>query len=105
MMDEVGKEAYMPTDLVIVPIMVNLIIIFLFLFIGALLFSHWEDWDLGSSLYFCFVTLTTIGFGDMVPNNAFLEATDSVVGIFKLGFTVVYCIFGKDGILWPKFSL
>lgn len=95
MNDEVGKETYMPTDMVIVPIMVNLIIIFVFLFVGAVIFAAWEGWDIASSIYFCFVTLTTIGFGDMVPENAFLEATKSVYGIFKLAFTVIYCIFGK----------
>lgn len=94
MNDEVGKETYMPTDMVIVPIMVNLIIIFVFLFVGAVIFAAWEGWDIASSIYFCFVTLTTIGFGDMVPENAFLEATKSVYGIFKLAFTVIYCIFG-----------
>lgn len=94
MMDQVGKETYMPTDLVLVPIMVNLIIIFLFLFIGALIFSSWENWKLGPSLYFCFVTLTTIGFGDMVPEKTFIESTQSFVGVLKMAFAVVYCIFG-----------
>ncbi len=36
--DENGKEAYMPTDKVNVPIMVNLMLIFIFLFGGALCF-------------------------------------------------------------------
>lgn len=34
---------------------------------GALIFSLWEEWDYVSGAYFCFVTLTTIGFGDLVP--------------------------------------
>ena len=33
----------MPTDLVMVPITVNLILIFGFIFIGALAFATWED--------------------------------------------------------------
>lgn len=59
--DEVGKERYMPTDLVMVPITVNLILIFSFIFIGALAFAAWEDWTPIASAYFCFITLTTIG--------------------------------------------
>ena len=43
--DEVGKERYMPTDLVMVPITVNLILIFGFIFTGAILFAVWEDWS------------------------------------------------------------
>jgi len=94
MHDEVGKETYMPTDLVLIPIMVNLIIIFMFLFGGAILFSSWEDWRLGSAFYFCFITLSTIGLGDMVPERAFLGAGESVWGALKMAFTVSYCVFG-----------
>ena len=79
-----------------VPIMVNLMLIFVFLFVGAILFSSWEDgWDLGSSIYFCFVTLTTIGFGDMVPENSFLAyQTKGFAGVLQMGFVILYCIFG-----------
>ena len=42
MTDEVGKERYMPTDLVMVPIMVNLMLIFLYIFIGAVMFNLTE---------------------------------------------------------------
>jgi len=35
---------------------------------GALLFTIWEDWTFFDAFYFCFVTSTTIGFGDMTPN-------------------------------------
>ena len=52
----------MPTDLVMVPITVNLILIFSFIFIGALAFAAWEEWTPIASAYFCFITLTTIGY-------------------------------------------
>ncbi|KAL2917113.1 Potassium channel [Polyrhizophydium stewartii] len=39
-------------------------------FLGALLFMWLEDsWSYTDSLYFCFVTMTSIGFGDLVPKR------------------------------------
>lgn len=38
---------------------------------GGLLFSIWEaDWGYLEGSYFCFISLSTIGFGDLVPGNA-----------------------------------
>ncbi|VDN07251.1 unnamed protein product [Thelazia callipaeda] len=43
---------------------------------GACLMQFWENWTFMESFYFCFVTVTTIGFGDIVPQNGeFLPAT------------------------------
>ena len=52
-----------------VPITINMVLIVFYLMMGAVIFSNWEGWDIGSSCYFSFVTLSTIGFGDMVPGN------------------------------------
>ncbi|XP_043201980.1 two pore potassium channel protein sup-9-like [Amphibalanus amphitrite] len=92
--DDVGKEDYMPTDQVQVPIVITMIMIALCLILGAVIFSNWEDWSLSSAGYFSFVTLTTIGFGDMVPGNSFLD--DSNMATFKMGVTIIYCLFGMS---------
>ena len=41
----------------------------LFVFVPAVIFHAMESWDLASSLYFVWITLTTIGFGDLVPGK------------------------------------
>ncbi|XP_063851120.1 potassium channel subfamily K member 16-like [Scylla paramamosain] len=50
-----------------IPITVSLVIMVALLYGGTLLFEKYEDWDPLTAFYFCFISLTTIGFGDYVP--------------------------------------
>ena len=52
-----------------VPIWVTLLTLFIYLMTGASLFSGWEGWSFLDGSYFVFVTLSTIGFGDLVPGK------------------------------------
>ena len=69
--EDVGDELFMPTNTIPIPIIVNIIIIATYVGMGAVVFSQWEGWNTMSAAYFSFVTLTTIGFGDLVPINSF----------------------------------
>lgn len=50
-------------------IMVMIILIMFMLLLGGMLYNLTEPWTFLDGLYFCFVTITTIGFGDLVPNE------------------------------------
>jgi len=74
-----------------VPITVSLALIGSYLAVGALLFTLWErDWTYLVGFYFCFVTLSTIGFGDYVPGTS-LDAWASQA---KLVLCALYLLVG-----------
>ncbi|XP_033749076.1 uncharacterized protein LOC117333763 [Pecten maximus] len=54
-----------------VPIWVCLIIVMAYNLLGSVLFGLWEKgWGFLTGFYFCFITLSTIGFGDVVPGHS-----------------------------------
>lgn len=83
-----------------VPIMLCISIVVGYICGGAMLFSYWEDWDYSDSCYFCFITLTTIGFGDMVPGTAVLSEESQLA----LGLCSLYLLFGM-ALLAMSFNL
>ena len=83
----------MPTDEIAVPITVTVMFMGLYVFGGAAIFCEWEGWDLISSVYFTFITLTTIGFGDLTPASSFHGEMDAMQ-IIKMLFTIIYLLLG-----------
>lgn len=49
------------------PLAVPVIILFIYLFLGALMYTRWEDWSYLDAFYFTFISVSTIGFGDITP--------------------------------------
>jgi len=59
------------------------LILVVYLIGGACIFSAVEKWAWVESIYFCVVSLSTVGYGDETPNTAAMKM-----------FTVVYIYFG-----------
>jgi potassium channel subfamily K protein len=58
---------------------------------GALMFDYYEKWRFLDSLYYCFITLTTIGFGDYVA----LQKGDALQTRPEyVAFSLVFILFG-----------
>uniref|UniRef100_A0A0N5AVZ2 Ion channel n=1 Tax=Syphacia muris TaxID=451379 RepID=A0A0N5AVZ2_9BILA len=62
-----------------------------YLITGSILFCLWEGWTFLDSFYFCYISLTTIGFGDKFPGASVGNDEDAQE---KLVITSVYLLFG-----------
>lgn len=49
------------------PISVAITILLIYIFVGATIYWTWEEWTFFESFYFVFISMSTIGFGDFVP--------------------------------------
>ncbi|XP_040462756.1 potassium channel subfamily K member 18 [Falco naumanni] len=59
--DKIGKQL----EKLDVPIVLMVLVIFVYISCAAAILPHWETrLDFQEAFYFCFITLTTIGFGD-----------------------------------------
>ena len=50
------------------PVSLALFILLAYIFIGAIMFVITEGWTYFNAFYFVFISMTTIGFGDLVPS-------------------------------------
>lgn len=49
------------------PIAVPVVILVIYTLLGGLMYTFWEDWGYLDAFYFVFVSISTIGFGDITP--------------------------------------
>jgi len=76
-----------------VPLTITIGMLAFYVFMGALLFGVWQSWDWLVGSYFCFVTISTIGFGDFVPGFAG-NIQGSTTAQFQMIGTAIYMVFG-----------
>ncbi|KAK9492582.1 hypothetical protein V1508DRAFT_432889 [Lipomyces doorenjongii] len=73
-------------------LMLQILCITIWLAGGGGLFAGIQDYSYGDAVYFCDVTILTIGFGDLQPTNDLSRALllpYAIIGILILGFVVV----------------
>lgn len=55
---------------ILAPVLLCLIMIASYIFMGGFVLYKIENWKLLDGVYFCFMSLSTIGFGDLVPGSS-----------------------------------
>ncbi|KAK2587466.1 hypothetical protein KPH14_003171 [Odynerus spinipes] len=65
----------------------------MFIFFPAFLFSHYEGWTYDEAVYYAFVTLTTIGFGDYVAGQDNTKGSGFLFVMYK-SFLICWISFG-----------
>ncbi|CAJ0580958.1 unnamed protein product, partial [Mesorhabditis spiculigera] len=74
-----------------IPMSLITIILLGYIALGAVLLGLWENWDFFKGFYFTFITMTTVGFGDIVPLNKSFFVVDLLYIIIGLAITTM-CI-------------
>ncbi|CAI5444388.1 unnamed protein product [Caenorhabditis angaria] len=74
-----------------IPISLIVSILLGYIAIGAILIGTWENWDFFRGFYFSFITMTTVGFGDIVPLQREYYIVDLCYIIIGLAITTM-CI-------------
>ncbi|KAK9502023.1 hypothetical protein O3M35_012633 [Rhynocoris fuscipes] len=81
-------SAYAIDDEFNLPISVAIVILLIYIFMGAAVFYIWEtDWTFFDAFYFVFISMSTIGFGDLVPANQMYMMASIVYLAFGLALT------------------
>lgn len=76
-----------------VPIWLCVLLVASYIVAGTFLFKQWEGWPYLDAAYFCFITLTTIGFGDFVPAQG-QRAADAAAAVHSIALCSLYLLFG-----------
>ncbi|XP_064465832.1 potassium channel subfamily K member 16-like [Ornithodoros turicata] len=69
------------------PVSLALILLSLYMTIGACLFTIWESWTFHEAFYFVFISMSTIGFGDYVPDHPMFMMATFIYLLFGLALT------------------
>lgn len=85
--NEPNKHAYEVDDEFNIPVSLALLILMLYMMAGAFIFSYTDGWSLFDSFYFVYISISTIGFGDMTPETEMTMILASIYLLFGLALT------------------
>ncbi|XP_051860548.1 TWiK family of potassium channels protein 7 isoform X2 [Drosophila albomicans] len=74
------------------PISVATLLLVTYIILGSLMYAYIlePNWKVMDAFYFVFISMSTIGFGDMVPSNPFYVMLSMIYLIFGLALTSMF---------------
>ncbi|XP_065369174.1 uncharacterized protein LOC135961584 [Calliphora vicina] len=72
------------------PISLASIVLISYIVCGIFVYTLWEDWTKFEAFYFIFISMSTIGFGDLVPNHPIFMMCSIIYLIFGLALTSMF---------------
>ena len=86
-----------------VPISICIMILICYITFGAAMFHELQQWGVLESLYFCFTSLSTIGFGDLHPKNEVgLYAASAYILIGMAIVAMCFSLIQTELIIWLR---
>ncbi|CAJ0579278.1 unnamed protein product, partial [Mesorhabditis spiculigera] len=67
--EEEEQEQGKPAENEPIPLFLVLVVLVFWVLLCCAMFCAWENWTLFESIYFFFISMTTIGFGDITPSH------------------------------------
>ena len=63
-------------------------IMFLLLISGSIFYVFHDNWGVVDAMYFCVMTMSTVGYGDLTPTTNFSKAFTIVYSLITIGVFV-----------------
>ncbi len=70
---------------------VTISLVFILLLVGTIFYMIFEKWSMIDSLYFCVVTMATVGYGDFSPHTTVGKLFTIVYIFLSIGTFVALC--------------
>ncbi|CAD5113970.1 DgyrCDS3134 [Dimorphilus gyrociliatus] len=65
-------------------VLISISLVAVYIVVGAAIYTSWEEWEYFDAIYFIFISLTTVGLGDVYPNHPKYFILSSVYMFFGL---------------------
>ncbi|RWS26465.1 TWiK family of potassium channels protein 18-like protein [Leptotrombidium deliense] len=85
--DTIPAASYDDEDEFNLPVSLALLMLLIYMLLGSLIFMKTDKWSILDSFYFVFISMSTIGLGDLTPQNSLVMIIASIYLLFGLALT------------------